>query len=149
MSSKAPKFELVDLVKVKVLPRYRACHELHSIRKLSVVTWSKSFHRGGVTGVRMLNSKASGWVGTFTMVSRVPSIVWPEGEKSCSSFWRARRLVVCASHGNNGKSLSNLDSQCSVYAPLPQLFFVTMMKRHEEDWLITHSMRCITCASVK
>lgn len=39
------------------------------------VTCSKSFQRGGVTGVRMLNSKASGWVGTFTMVSRVPSIV--------------------------------------------------------------------------
>lgn len=48
------------------------------MEEMSMVTWSKSLQRGGVTGVRMLNSKASGWVGTFTMVSRVPSIVCPE-----------------------------------------------------------------------
>ena len=84
---------------------------LSSVRKMRVITWSKSFQRGGVTGVRILNSKASGWVGTFTIVSRVPSIVCPEEEEEevFTSFWQPGILVV-HNHCNDAVSASVPDS---------------------------------------
>ena len=57
------------------------CSDCHA----GQLTWSKSFQRGGVTGVRMLNSYASGWLGTRTMVSLVPSIVCPAVSENVSA----------------------------------------------------------------
>ena len=94
---------------------------------MSAITWSKSFQRGGVTGVRMLNSKASGWVGTLTMVSRVPSIVCPEGEEETLYNLLAGKKADCLRQSwQQCQMFVNLDSPCSAYAPSPHLFCMTI-----------------------